>query len=117
MTQLKLQVIPRTCPKVLAQVGLTQKSHVLHQQNELHIGIMLNRGVPPLLSQPSPQSIHSAIALHSLDPSTYHSIINGLVITSEAHLHQFNQQFATQEEAHKKKLDDLDETIEFLKAC
>src|SRR6266403_2685039 len=69
------------------------------------------------LGRLSPQSIHSTITSHNLDPSTYCSIINGLVVTLEAHSHHFDQQFATQEEAHKKKLDDLDKTVKFLKAC
>ena len=48
---------------------------------------------------------------------TYRSIINGLVITSEAHTHRFQQNMAAQEADHKKKLDDCEETIKFLKAC
>jgi len=54
--------------------------------------------------------------LHNLDSTAYHAIINGLVITLEAHSHQYNQTLAAQEETHKKKLDDLGETIEFLEA-
>ena len=36
------------------------------------------------LEQMSPQSVHSAIASHDLPTDTYRSIINGLVVTSEA---------------------------------
>src|SRR6266403_1637893 len=68
------------------------------------------------LRQMSPQSVHSAIASHDLPVDTYQSIINGLVVTSEAHTHHFQQDLATQEADHKKKLDDHEETIEFLKA-
>src|SRR6266403_3923162 len=64
----------------------------------------------------SPQSDHSAIATHTLDTATYQSIINGLIITSEAHTHNFEQQRVGEEEKHKKKMDDLEETIEFLEA-
>src|SRR6266478_7138290 len=70
-----------------------------------------------LLGQLSPQSVQSAITLHNLDPTAYCTIINRLVITSEAHSHQYKQTLTSQEEAHKKKLDDLGETIEFLEAC
>src|SRR6266404_1762859 len=58
------------------------------------------------LGQMSPQSVQSAIASHDLPADTYRSIINGLVITSEAHTHRFNQELLTQEVDHKKKLDD-----------
>src|SRR6266446_10577561 len=68
------------------------------------------------LGQLSPQSVHSAISSHNLEPSTYRSIINGLVVTSEACSHTFEQQFATQEAGHKKSIDDLKENIEFLEA-
>src|SRR6266478_5759896 len=68
------------------------------------------------LGQMSPRSVHSAIASHDLPTDTYRSIINGLVVTSEAHTHHFHQDLATQEADHKKKLDDREETIEFLKA-
>ncbi len=68
------------------------------------------------LGQMSPRSVHSAIASHNLPADTYRSIINGLVITSEAHTHRFQQDLATQEMDHKKKLDDREETIEFLEA-
>src|SRR6266403_447339 len=68
------------------------------------------------LGQMSPRSVRSAIASHDLPTDTYRSIINGLVITSEACTHRFHQDLATQEADHKKKLDDRDETIEFLKA-
>src|SRR6266478_2567331 len=61
-------------------------------------------------------SIHSAIATHTLDTNAYWSIINGLTVTSEAHSHHFQQELASQEEGHKKKLDDLNETVEFLEA-
>src|SRR6266403_6262607 len=69
------------------------------------------------LRQMSPRSDHSAIATHALDNNTYCSIINGLVVTSEACTHHFQQELATKEEGHKKKLDDLNETVEFLEAC
>ncbi len=68
------------------------------------------------LGQMSPRSVRSAIASHDLPADTYHSIINGLVITSEARTHRFHQDLATQEADHKKKLDDCEETIEFLEA-
>src|SRR6266436_4612944 len=68
------------------------------------------------LGRLSPQSVHSAIATHTLDTATYWSIINGLVITSEAHTHNFEQQCVGEEEKHKKKVDDLKETIELLEA-
>src|SRR6266478_5351573 len=69
------------------------------------------------LRQMSPQSVRSTIASHDLPANTYRSIINGLVVTSEAHTHHFQQDLATQEADHKKKLDDHEETIEFLEAC
>ncbi len=65
----------------------------------------------------SPRSVRSAIASHDLPADTYRSIINGLVITSEACTHCFQQDLAAQEADHKRKLDDCEETIEFLKAC
>src|SRR6266403_2273233 len=68
------------------------------------------------LGQMSPWSVQSAIASHDLPTNTYRSIINGLVITSEARTHRFQQDMATQEADHKKKLDDHEETIEFLEA-
>src|SRR6266446_4843802 len=68
------------------------------------------------LGQMSPRSVCSAIASHDLPADTYRSIINGLVITSEARTHRFQQDLATQEVDHKKKLDDREETIEFLEA-
>ncbi len=68
------------------------------------------------LGQMSPRSVHNAIASHDLPADTYRSIINGLVVTSEARTHRFNQDLATQEVEHKKKLDDCEETIEFLEA-
>ncbi len=68
------------------------------------------------LGQMSPRSVHSTIASHDLPADTYRSIINGLVITSEAHTHHFQQDLASQEADHKKKLDDREETIEFLEA-
>ncbi len=64
----------------------------------------------------SPRSVCSAIASHDLPADTYRSIINGLVVTSEARTHRFQQDLATQEADHKKKLDDREETIEFLEA-
>src|SRR6266481_2265439 len=68
------------------------------------------------LGQMSPQSVRSAIASHDLSTDTYWSIINGLVVTSEARTHRFQQDLATHEANHKKKLDDHKETIEFLEA-
>src|SRR6266478_9033982 len=68
------------------------------------------------LGQMSPRSVQSAIASHDLPADTYRSIINGLVVTSKAHTHRFQQDMATQEADHKKKLDDREETIEFLEA-
>jgi len=64
----------------------------------------------------SPRSVCSAIATHALKPNTYQSIINGLIVTSEACTHHFQQELATKEEGHKKKLDDLNKTVEFLEA-
>jgi len=64
----------------------------------------------------SPRSVWSAIASHNLPADTYWSIINRLVVTSEACTHRFQQDMATQEVDHKKKLDDREETIEFLEA-
>ncbi|SRR6266403_5851156 len=69
------------------------------------------------LGQMSPRSVRSAIACHDLPPDTYRSIINGLVVTLEAHTHRFNQDLAAQEADYKKKLDDRNETIEFMEAC
>src|SRR6266478_4042112 len=68
------------------------------------------------LGQMSPRSVRSAIASHDLPADTYRSIINGLVVTSEARTHRFQQDLATQEADHKKKLDDHEEMIEFLEA-
>src|SRR6266478_4752999 len=68
------------------------------------------------LGQMSPRSVRAAIASHDLPADTYCSIINGLVVTSEARTHRYNQDLAAQEADHKKKLDDREETIEFLKA-
>src|SRR6266478_7210040 len=68
------------------------------------------------LRRMSPQSVHSTIATHTLDSDTYQSIINGLVVTSEVRTHCFQQELATQEEGNKKKLDDLNEMVEFLEA-
>src|SRR6266436_4347181 len=68
------------------------------------------------LGQMSPRSVRSAIASHDLPADTYQSIINGLVITSKARTHRFQQDLAAQEADHKKKLDDREETIEFLEA-
>src|SRR6266446_6934281 len=68
------------------------------------------------LGQMSPQSVHAAIASHDLPAATYPSIINGLIVTSEARTHRYSQDLAAQEVDHKKKLDDREETIEFLEA-
>ncbi len=68
------------------------------------------------LGQMSPRSVRAAIASHDLPADTYRSIINGLVVTSEARTHRYNQDLAAQEADHKKKLDDREETIEFLEA-
>src|SRR6266403_3054268 len=65
----------------------------------------------------SPQSGHAALASHHLPADTYRSIINGLIVTSEARTHRFTQDLATQEAGYKKKLDDHDKTIEFMEAC
>src|SRR6266446_1833562 len=54
------------------------------------------------LGQMSPRSVHSAIASHDLPTNTYRSIINGLVISSEARTHRFQQDMAAQEADHKK---------------
>ncbi len=64
----------------------------------------------------SPRSVCSAIASHDLAPNTYRSIINGLIVTSKACTHHHQQDLAAQEADHKKKLDDREETIEFLEA-
>src|SRR6266404_3388724 len=69
------------------------------------------------LRQMSPRSVRAAITSHELPPDTYRSIINRLVVTSEARTHRYNQDLAAQEADHKKKLDDREETIEFLEAC
>src|SRR6266404_9361625 len=68
------------------------------------------------LGQMSPRSVRSAIASHDLPADTYRSIINRLVVTSEARTHRYQQDLATQEANHKKKLDDREETIKFLEA-
>src|SRR6266478_75637 len=68
------------------------------------------------LSQMSPRSVRSTITSHDLPANTYRAIINGLVITSEAQTHRFTQDLAAQEADHKKKLDDCNETIEFMEA-
>src|SRR6266446_6256056 len=68
------------------------------------------------LGQMSPRSVRAAIASHDLPADTYRSIINGLVITSEARTHRHSQDLAAQEADSKKKLDDHEETIEFLEA-
>ncbi len=68
------------------------------------------------LGQMSPRSVRAAIASHDLPADTYRSIINGLVVTSEARTHRYNQDLANKEADHKKKLDDHEETIEFLEA-
>src|SRR6266403_630321 len=69
------------------------------------------------LGQMSPRSVRAAIASHALPAATYRSIINRLVVTSEARTHRYNQDLAAKEAEHKKKLDDHEETIEFLEAC
>src|SRR6266403_230146 len=69
------------------------------------------------LGQMSPRSVRAAIASHDLPADTYSSIINGLIVTSEARTHRYSQDLAAQEVDHKKKLDDHEETIEFLEAC
>src|SRR6266478_5540975 len=46
------------------------------------------------LGQMSPRSVRAAIASHDLPADTYRSIINGLVVTSEARTHRFNQDLA-----------------------
>src|SRR6266481_8814403 len=56
------------------------------------------------LRQMSPRSVRAAIASHDLPADTYQAIINGLVVTSEAQTHCFNQDLAAQEVDHKKKL-------------
>src|SRR6266403_1663957 len=68
------------------------------------------------LGQMSPRLVCSAIASHDLPADTYRSIINGLVVTSEARTHRFQQDLAAQEASYKKKLDDHDEMIEFMEA-
>src|SRR6266403_865214 len=68
------------------------------------------------LGQMSPRSVRAAIASHDLPADTYRSIINRLVVTSEARTHRYSQDLAAQEADHKKKLDDREETIEFLEA-
>ncbi len=68
------------------------------------------------LGQMSPRSVRAAIASHDLPADTYRSIINGLVVTSEARTHRYNQDLVSKEADHKKKLDDHEETIEFLEA-
>ncbi len=68
------------------------------------------------LGQMSPRSVRATIASHDLPADTYRSIINGLVVTSEARTHRYNQDLAAKEADHKKKLDDHEETIEFLEA-
>src|SRR6266404_5341289 len=69
------------------------------------------------LGQMSPHSVRSTISSHSLEPDAYCTIINGLVVTLEAHTHHFQQDLAAQEADYKKKLNDCDETIEFMEAC
>ena len=69
------------------------------------------------LGQMSPRSVHRAITSHDLPANTYRAIINGLVVTSEACTHRFTQDLTAQETEHKKKLDDRNETIEFMEAC
>src|SRR6266403_819021 len=66
--------------------------------------------------QTSPRSVRAAIASHDPPADTYRSIINGLVVTSEARTIRHSQDLANKEADHKKKLDDHEETIEFLEA-
>ncbi len=68
------------------------------------------------LGRMSPCSVCSAIATHTLKPDAYQSIINGLIVTSESRTHRHHQELAAKEEGHKKKLDDLHKTIEFMEA-
>src|SRR6266403_2496136 len=68
------------------------------------------------LGRMSPQSVRSTIATHTLKPNAYQSIINGLIITSEVHSHRHHQELVAKEEDHKKKLDGLNKTVEFLEA-
>ncbi len=68
------------------------------------------------LGQMSPRSVHTTITSHNLEPDTYHTIINGLVVTSEACTHCFQQDLAAQETDYKKKLDDHNKTIKFMEA-
>src|SRR6266403_239259 len=68
------------------------------------------------LGQMSPRSVRNAIASHDLEPDAYRAIINGLIITSEAHSHHFQQDLATQEADYKKKLDNHNKTIKFMEA-
>src|SRR6266436_5346038 len=68
------------------------------------------------LVQMSPRSVRAAITSHDLPPDTYRSIINRLVVTSEARTHRYTQDLTAKEADHKKKLDDREETIEFLEA-
>src|SRR6266478_2707995 len=56
------------------------------------------------LGQMSPRSVRAALASHDLPADTYRSIINGLVVTSEARTHRSNQDVTAQEGEHKKKL-------------
>src|SRR6266478_5445261 len=69
------------------------------------------------LRQMSPRSVRRAIASHDLPADTYQAIINELAITSEVWTHRFTQDLAAQEADLKKKLDDRNETIEFMEAC
>src|SRR6266478_2555998 len=68
------------------------------------------------LGQMSPRPVRAAIASHELPAETYRPIINELVVTSKARTYRYNQDLAAQEADHKKKLDDCEETIEFLEA-
>src|SRR6266478_3945552 len=69
-------------------------------------------GVPRVFT-PAP---HAPVPAGPATAENHRSIINGLVVTSEARTHRFNQDLAAQEADHKKKLDDHEETIEFLEA-
>src|SRR6266478_2303559 len=46
------------------------------------------------LRQMSPRSVRATIASHDLPADTYRSIINGLVVTSEARTHRYNHDLA-----------------------
>src|SRR6266403_2597845 len=54
------------------------------------------------LGQMSPRSVRAAIASHELPTDTYRSIINGLVVTSEARTHRFNQDLTPKKQTTKR---------------